>query len=71
MTLVLPKVPQNIDNDTRLYLQNLTKAVSDHSRSTITKEQPVDSILLVSPNGSVYAVGVDDTGALTTTQLSG
>lgn len=54
--------PNNVaDNSTRNYLINLVKALSGQDTRSA-----VGSILLASPNGSVYSVVVADDGTLST-----
>lgn len=63
----LPFPPGTLENSVRAYLsllvQQLTRALEEKQpRNTA---QP--SVLLASPNGSVYTVTVTDAGVLTTT----
>ena len=66
----LPTPPTEIkDLTAKTYLQNLVRAILGGTKNMVTTESPVGSILLVSPNGSVYSVKVTDAGALTTEVL--
>jgi len=50
----------------KTYLTQLVRALNGSMSRMVTTESPVGSILLVSPNGSVYTVKVTDAGALVT-----
>lgn len=59
--------PGNLDAQTRNYLMLLIKQLTGALLARPPKEQPQGSILLASPNGSVYTVTVTDAGVLTAT----
>lgn len=63
----LPTPDTNInDLGVKTYLQQLVRAILGGTKNMVTTESPVGSILLVSPDGSVYSVKVTNAGALTT-----
>jgi predicted component of type VI protein secretion system len=59
--------PGNLDPVTRNYLMLLVKQVTGALLSRAPREQPQPSVLLASPDGSVYTVTVTNAGVLTTT----
>lgn len=59
--------PGDLDPKTRNYLMLLVKQVTGALLSRPAKEQPQGSVLLASPDGSVYTVTVTNAGVLTTT----
>lgn len=67
MKLPLPDAVK--DQDTSDYLRKLTGAIQIELDKKLSGESGVASVLLVSPNGSVYNVTVNNAGALTTTLL--
>ena len=68
--LNLPSPGTNInDLGVKTYLHNLVRAILGGTKNMVTTESPVGSILLVSPDGSVYSVKVTNAGALTTELL--
>lgn len=66
----LPMPDTNInDLGVKTYLTQLVRAILSGTSRMVTTESPVGSVLLVSPNGSVYTVKVTDAGVLTTELL--
>ena len=63
----LPNPPGSLPVEIRSYLQTLVKAIMGADTFTVRTNVAVGSVLLASPNGSVYTVTVSDTGTLTTT----
>lgn len=63
----IPYPPGTVPAEVRGYLVNLVKAITNNTASAVRTNEAVGSILLASPNGSVYTVAVTDTGTLTTT----
>lgn len=63
-----PSLPHN-EEGIFSYLRELSKYLVREFRKRPEKDTAVDSVILVSPNGSVYTVRVDDAGALTTTLM--
>ena len=53
------------------YLRDFSQWVQDELRGKVPKDTAVGSVLLVSPAGKVYSVGVADDGTLETTYVSG
>lgn len=66
MNVNLPSPPRTYDVGAFSQLLNVIKTSLSFA---ISKEEAVDSILLQSPNGSVYKISVDDTGTLVTTAV--
>lgn len=63
-------LPANItDQPTADYLRTLINVIQNEMDKKLSSESGVASVLLVSPNGSVYNVTVNNAGALTTTLL--
>lgn len=62
----LPFPPGTVPSEVRTYLATLVKALIGADKGVVRSNIAVGSILLVSPNGSVYNVKVTDAGALTT-----
>jgi len=65
----IPSPPGTIPGEIRAYLMNLVKALTASDRYVVRSNVAVGSILLVSPNGSVYNVTVTDAGVLDTELL--
>lgn len=63
----LPEIPRTIDGKLQEYLQNFSRAVQNLDTASIKKDQAAGSVLLVSPDGSVYSLTVDNAGTLSTT----
>lgn len=53
----------------KTYLQRLIRQLTGLFEDRPDKNTPRDSVLLVSPSGSVYSVKVSDAGVLSTVQL--
>lgn len=66
MNVNLPPPPRIYDVGAFSQLLNVIKTSLSFA---VSKEEAVDSILLQSPNGSVYKLSVDDTGTLVTTAV--
>lgn len=66
MRLRLPAPDTTVPPAVKAYLDQLLKALHGTLTSVVSTNTPVGSILLVSPNGSVYSVKVTDAGALVT-----
>jgi hypothetical protein len=68
----LPDPPVNEGDDADLmdkvlaYLPNLNAAILQALVKKVPISSPVAELLLASPNGSVYAITVSDTGVLST-----
>lgn len=62
-----PIIPDGLDPNTRSYLQRFIKSLVSQMSRKLDTERPSASVLLASPNGSVYTVRVDDSGTLSTT----
>jgi hypothetical protein len=65
MKLPVPGTNVN-DLGVKTYLTQLVRALNSGLSKMVTTESPVGSVLLVSPNGSVYTVKVTDAGVLET-----
>lgn len=66
----LPYPPGSIaDGGIRGYLMQLVTSLSQTLTTTIDTRTPVGSLLLASPDGSVYSVQVTDAGVLTATKV--
>lgn len=65
----LPFIPGSIEQPLRAYLTNLANAITREFNRRPTPESPVSSVLLASPDGSVYSVAVTDAGVLTATKV--
>ena len=64
----IPQPPADIFNaPTRNYLMRLVQSLTAIVNRKAEKDIPQASVLLVSPNGSVYTVKVTDAGALVAT----
>lgn len=66
MNVNLPPPPRTYDVGAFSQILNVIKTSLSFA---VSKEEAVDSILLQSPNGSVYKLSVDDTGTLVTTAV--
>lgn len=67
----VPPVPAGLkDPAVTDYLQRLAVVLQRSDRNAVRTDTAVGSVLLVSPNGSVYTVGVADDGTVTTTLVS-
>jgi len=65
----LPTPPLYLDGDTRTYLTMLISSLARVLGRKLDVSVPVASVLLASPNGSVYTVKVADDGSLQTELL--
>jgi hypothetical protein len=65
----LPYPPSSIEIGVRSYLTNLVAALIRSDATKVDRNTAVGSILLASPNGSVYTVQVTDAGAITTMKV--
>lgn len=65
----LPMPPGSMPPATRGYLGSLVTAITQALSKKVDANTGAGSVLLVSPDGSVYSVQVTDAGALTTTKL--
>lgn len=63
----LPYPPGFLDITIRTYLANLVQALTLSLNAKYDRNTAQPSVLLASPNGSVYTVTVTDAGALTVT----
>lgn len=61
-----PQIPQDVPRNLAQYLTSLSRYIQGEFRSRTIDSAPRRSITLVSPNGSVYTVVVEDDGTLTT-----
>jgi hypothetical protein len=61
--------PNVTDAGTQNYLRLLVKTLTAELARKMESRTAVDSVLLVSPNRSVYSVQVSDAGVLSTTKL--
>lgn len=64
--ITLPIPPNTLDKTSRDYLIRLIQALTQALDRRTERDVPEGSVLLVSPNGSVYTVAVADDGTLTT-----
>jgi hypothetical protein len=64
--LIFPLPPPQYDQG---YLTRVLENLRTTLRGAVSKEEAVDGILLQSPDGSVWRLSVDNTGAVTTTQV--
>lgn len=62
-----PIIPSTFPVDLQLYLRDFSTGLQRELERYVQKDVGVASILLVSPNGSVYSVAVADDGTLNTT----
>lgn len=67
MNVQFPSVFKSKEAGLTKYLADLTLAIQSGFRWAHRTDEAVAEVLLVSPNGSVYAVTVDDDGNLETT----
>lgn len=51
------------------YQHTLSAILREELQEKVSKVQPISQLLLQSPNGSVYALTVDDAGVLATTAV--
>lgn len=69
-----PDVPQFVEHrlatSLRDYLVNLSAFIQRELRRRPEAGTAVDSVLLQSPNNSVYQISVDDAGAIVSTLVS-
>lgn len=66
----IPPVPNNIqDAAVSEYFRVVVRALDDLQRRSLVTERATASVLLASPNGTVYSVQVDDAGTVTTTKV--
>lgn len=66
-----PKIPVFKDPAVGKYLSDLTKWIDGELRGRTRDNTARGSVILVAPDGSTWSVTVDDTGTLSTTQVSG
>jgi hypothetical protein len=66
-----PTLPVPPDRYDRAYMDRLVQGLRQQLQFAVTTETAVSSVMLLSPGGKVYRVGVDDSGNLTTTYVSG
>jgi hypothetical protein len=64
--IFLPTPPERWD---RSYVSRLLETIRQNFGRCLSKETANESILLQSPNGSVFKITVTDAGALTATQV--
>lgn len=64
-----PIVPSDLPINLQLYLRDFSTGLQQEFTRYVPKDVGVASILLVSPNGSVYSVAVADDGTLNTTAV--
>lgn len=74
---LLPNVPNRLTTDgTRHYLVSLVRSLE---QELAVRPRRVEGVLylggdvpvrIISPNGNIYSLGVDNTGALTTEQVT-
>lgn len=73
----LPKPPLSVDGEARRYIETLVRQL-EQELTLRPSRQPTDGVLylttdvpvvLISPNGTLYKLAVDDAGTLTTTQV--
>lgn len=70
--LSYPRLPTSgLTPEVRTYLEDLQKYITAQFKDRVPDLTGKASVLLVAPNGSVYTVAVDNTGAVVTTQVSG
>jgi len=67
----LPPIPSTDNPALNQWMRDISNAVDREFNDYIQKLTATDSVLLASPNGSVYSVAVDDAGTLTTTLVLG
>lgn len=67
-TLQLPP-PQGVGGPLGQYLARLNQTLIRAFMGAVTQDEGVSRIILVSPNGTHYAVTVSDAGTLTTTAV--
>lgn len=66
---VIPNPPASLEPTTRGYLSVLVKSLLQILSTRLDVRSPVSSVLLASPNGSVYTVTVTDAGVLQATKV--
>lgn len=64
-----PAIPINLSPELRRWLRDFSTSLDHELRPYVRNDVAVGSILLVSPNGSVYSVAVADDGTLNTTAV--
>jgi hypothetical protein len=64
------QIPLNVDSQLARFMRDLLISVKTALDSKLDKEEAQGSVLLASPNGSVYSVAVSDAGILTATLVS-
>lgn len=62
----IPPPPPAMDPTVRNYMTVVVRSVLSALAEKLDRRSPTDSILLASPNGSVYTVKVADDGTLIT-----
>jgi len=66
----LPSVSELIlDPIVKRSLQELSAAIVRELEKKVSKDQPTNQLMLMSPGGKIYQVVVSDAGALSTTLL--
>jgi hypothetical protein len=65
----LPTPPPLSDNPTQGYLTNLVKTLTTILSTKLDSNTAVGSVLLASPDGSVYTVQVTNAGVITATKV--
>jgi hypothetical protein len=68
MNIQFPVPPGNI---TQAFIIQILDIIRRTFLSVVSKDQSVPRVLLSSPNGTVYAITVSDTGVVTTAVNSG
>lgn len=65
-----PPPPRSSDTALVSYVQSLTKVLVDAFNKRPDVTEPRNTLLLVSPDGTVYSVGVNNSGGITSTKVS-
>lgn len=65
-----PAIPAGVDAGVSAFCRTLLQKLDFEFKQRIPNTQGQAELLLVSPGGKVYAVRVDDAGALSTTLMN-
>lgn len=65
--ITFPPVPTSFTPEQQQYMRDKSVAMGKYLRERITRNTPVDQVLLVSPSKKIYAVTVSDAGTLSAT----
>ena len=67
MRVIFPPIPMSFKEDQVAYLRDLSTSLIRFFGQCVTRNTPVDQLLLTSPSKKIYKVTVADDGTLSTT----